>query len=338
MAEVCPLAQWRPLPRAMSTTPLRHDIICLHTMVGTLAGSWSWSSRAGGSYWHFGVGGGGAIWQCQDLRYRSAANLNGNWHVIPIETEDHGGYFPSWNGQCGNVPFWTERQKDAIVRLVAWLCLRYDIPPVLIPDTRVGRRGIAYHRQGIDPYRCGSCEKWSSAYGKCCPDNRRIGQLLNEVITRVQAIVGGGQSVEPKEWDEMASKEEIQQAVRSVVAEEVNRGVVLTTTALKGGIQKVTFAPEAGKPARFGYIIGSILIDEDGNGKPLVDAAGSAGAFDAVAGGYSNALQFDIVQAAVARAHWRLSGSQAALGRLNEINMRVAAIQNAVVPSEPSPE
>jgi hypothetical protein len=178
-------------------------------MVGTLAGSWSWSNRPGGSYWHFGLGCTGALWQCQDLRYRSAANLEGNWRVIPIETEDAPGgnvCFPRWSGHCGDVPSWTEAQIAKLVDLIEWLCRRYNIPAVLIPDTAAGRRGIAYHRQGIDPWRCSTCETWSNP-GKCCPDWRRIGQIPR-IVQLVQARLSPTQ-----EWDEMATRAEVKAAV-----------------------------------------------------------------------------------------------------------------------------
>ena len=218
MALIAPMAEWHPLTRPMSTTPLTHDVICLHTMVGTLEGSWSWSNRPGGTYWHFGIGGDGETWQCQDLRYRSAANLNGNWHVIPIETEDtNRGVFPTpWAD-----PLWTEAQLDAIARLTAWLCVRFNIPPVLIPDTLPGRRGIGFHQQGIDPVRVPGGEKWSNAVGKTCPARRR--SQVQEVIRRVQAIIN------PEDGDlplNAADKQWIYQSVTEILRKEgISSGV-----------------------------------------------------------------------------------------------------------------
>jgi hypothetical protein len=181
-----PFSLWRPWSGKGSTI-LTHDIVCLHTMVGTLAGSWSWASGAGRAYWHYGVNAQGTIWQCHDLKYRSAANLNGNWHVIPIETSDidEGVFSSTWQN-----PLWTTAQVNAIVKLVAWLCIAFDIPPVLVPDTCRGRRGIAYHRQGIEPGLKSGCEKWSNANGKTCPANRV--QQIPGIVARVRAIVLGG--------------------------------------------------------------------------------------------------------------------------------------------------
>lgn len=184
------IAARKPFSRDGGTLWTR-DIICIHTMVGSLPGSWSWASSQG-TVWHFGTSGTGECWQCLPLDRRSGANLHGNHRVVAIENADHGPGFGSWNGQCGHVPPFTTAQLNKLVQLVAWLCVSLNIPPTLIPDTRPGRRGIAYHRQGIDPYRCGSCEMWSRATGKCCPDNARISQLINVIIPRVRAIVGGG--------------------------------------------------------------------------------------------------------------------------------------------------
>lgn len=191
MAIIAPMAEWHPFS-GKGSTPLTHDIICLHTMVGTLAGSWSWANAAGRAYWHFGIGGRGECWQCHPLEYRSAANLYGNWHVIPIETSDMGeGLFPvPW----GNPP-WTQAQLNRIIQLVAWLCARFNIPPNLIPDTLPGRRGIAYHRQGIDGNysdgRVPGGELWSKADGKVCPADPRINQLKTIVIPGVRALLNG---------------------------------------------------------------------------------------------------------------------------------------------------
>jgi N-acetylmuramoyl-L-alanine amidase len=186
MAVRDPYSQWMPFDDK-STTPLAHDIICVHTMVGTLAGSWAWANQAGNPYWHYGVNGRGAAWQCQDLSFRSAANLNGNWHVIPIETSDikEGVFADTWQD-----PPWTDAQVDMLVKLIAWLCVRFNIPPVLIPDTKPGRRGLAYHRQGINPTRVSDGELWSKSFGKACPA-ARIHQFINVVIPRVQRLVAG---------------------------------------------------------------------------------------------------------------------------------------------------
>lgn len=179
-----PFSVWRPFS-GKSKVPLKQDIVCVHTMVGTLAGSWDWANRPGTPYWHYGVNGVGTAWQCHDLAFRSAANLNGNHRVIPIETSDmKEGVFPNtWTN-----PPWTDAQVAMLIKLIAWLCIRFNIPPVLIPDTKPGRRGLAYHRQGIAPQLVPGGEIWSKAAGKSCPA-ARVQQFINVVIPGVRKIV-----------------------------------------------------------------------------------------------------------------------------------------------------
>jgi hypothetical protein len=216
MADKVPstIALWKPFDDK-GTTLLKHDIVCLHTMVGTLAGSWNWANRSGSPYWHFGIAGWGECWQCQDLRYRSAANLEGNPYVIPIETADMGSPFSAWSGNCGDVPAWTNDQVEKIIQLLVYLCARYQIPPTLIPDTKVGRRGIAYHRQGVpdSPEWVSGGLKWTKWPGKCCPDWRRIAQLKINIIPKVREILIG----EPEDWLDMATEEE----VRAIIKDEL---------------------------------------------------------------------------------------------------------------------
>lgn len=192
----CPHAEWDPLGPQAEPPMQKHDIICFHTMAATLEGVRVGFKRDGyhGVESHFGVGGSGKAYQWQDLAFQADANLDGNWHVISIETEDRGQHFPEWEGT--NVPPWTREQMDKLVEITAWLCKRFDIPPKLIPNTRPGNRGLAYHRQGIDgnfnpptfkfPGRVEGGEKWSDAFGKVCPGDPRINQLINVIIPEVQ--------------------------------------------------------------------------------------------------------------------------------------------------------
>lgn len=219
MADIAPsrIALWKPFS-GKGTRPLTHDIVCVHTMVGSLAGSWSWANRPGNAYWHFGTSGTGECWQCHSLRYRSASNLDGNGRIIPIENADMGPGFGPWSGRCGDVPPFTPAQQAKLIDLIEWLCREFDIPPVLVPDSRPGRRGIAYHRQGIDPWRVSGGELWSSSRGKCCPDGARINQLVNVIIPEVARRIRGGPVPQPEDWFDMASKAELEQVVREQVS------------------------------------------------------------------------------------------------------------------------
>lgn len=194
-------AQWRSLGAQTQGLMSRHDIVCLHTMVGNLTGTdWMFKQNGySGTESHFGVGGpwgdgkDGVVYQWQDTARRADANLDGNHRVISIETGDNAPQFPS------QILPWTDRQLDAIVDLVAWACNEHDIPAVLIPDSKPGRRGIGYHRLGCEHsdgigshpgFLVKGGERWSSSLGKECPGSQRIAQM-REIVQRVKARLDG---------------------------------------------------------------------------------------------------------------------------------------------------
>lgn len=181
----------RLLPNASRTRMAQYDIICLHTMVGSLDGTDGYFRRlTNGVNSHFGTDGFGKIYQWVDTAFRSGANMNGNHRVISIENADIGAPFPKWNTNDGGaVPAFTDAQMNAIAQIIAWACREHNIPCELIPDAKPGRRGIGFHRQGVPGYAVAGAEMWSSARGKVCPGNRRIAQIP-EIIRRAQALLG----------------------------------------------------------------------------------------------------------------------------------------------------
>jgi hypothetical protein len=224
MAWLTDIARKRPLgPGNPPTRMARHDIICLHTMVGYLTSTDIMFKREGytGVESHFGIGGvwgsdkngdlDGIIYQWVDTDYRADANLEGNHRLLSIETADNA---PQ---KAGDVLPWTPKQCAAIIRLVADLCRRYDIPAVLVPDSKPGRRGIGYHRQGIDPWRVDGGELWSAARGKECPTDARIAQISTVIIPGVKAAL---KPVTPQEEFIMASKDDLKAALREVLKED----------------------------------------------------------------------------------------------------------------------
>jgi len=201
-----PKASWEPLGRQTEERMTAHDVICLHTMVGSLAGTDAMfeADGYGGTESHWGTGGAGEqVKQWQDMAFTADANLDGARRVLSIENADKGPGFPAWSGS--DVPGFTKVQMDQLVDLVAWLCSKeahsacpadwtchkVGIPAALIPDSKPGRRGIGYHRQGIDgslpDMRVSGGEKWSESRGKICPGDRRVAQIKAELIPRVQA-------------------------------------------------------------------------------------------------------------------------------------------------------
>lgn len=192
MAITMPGAQVRLLP-GKSRVLLQPRWITVHTMVGTLNGTESYFTPAGRPYSHLGLGGDGTIRQWQDLAYRAASDLEGNPFAISWECADHGPEFPRWSGS--DVPPFTPAQVDSLIVGLSWLCHRFGLPKQAITTSCPHERGIGYHRLGVDPWRNQSCgQRWSSARGKVCPGDRRIHQLLHEIIPRVSAPQGGPMS------------------------------------------------------------------------------------------------------------------------------------------------
>jgi hypothetical protein len=194
-----------PLGPQIQPVMARHDIICVHTMVGYLVSTDTFFRISNGAGYagvesHFGIGGqwgpdlgggwDGAIWEWQSLARTADANVDGNPRVISIETADNG---------VRPIAPWTDRQMDSLVHLIAWLCTptahadcpsswlchQVGIPPVLVPDTQPTRRGLAYHAQGAVEHTVG--EWWSTDSKKDCPTAVRIDQFKQIVIPRVVA-------------------------------------------------------------------------------------------------------------------------------------------------------
>lgn len=192
--------RWDPLGPQTQDRMSRHDIVCYHTMVGSLAGT-SASFHAdgyGGLESHFGVGGDGTVLQWQDTDYVAEANAGGNHRLISIETADWGEpQFGKWDTRnSALVPAWTDEQIRALAAITALCCKAYNIPIALVPDSLPSRRGIGYHRLGIDPWRVAGGEVWSNARGKACPGDRRIAQIPR-VIELARALADGSQPPPP---------------------------------------------------------------------------------------------------------------------------------------------
>lgn len=223
-----PGGQWRPLGPQTQGRMGAHDVICLHTMVGSLDGTDRYFRDAGygGTESHFGTGPTGAIYQWQDCDYTADANLDGRPYVLSIENADVGPPWPAWNTNDGGaVPAFTDQQIEANAQIIAWLsrpethggcpagwaCHR-GIPLTLIPNTRREHRGIGYHAQGVPGNGLVSGGvQWSNAVGKVCPGRRRIAQVP-QIIDRARQIVGGGgRPPQPQEVD--VSPEEHQMLV-----------------------------------------------------------------------------------------------------------------------------
>jgi hypothetical protein len=260
-----PGATYRPLGRQTQPLMKAHNIICLHTEVGHLFGTdqMFMANGYGGTESHLGIGGiwgpdlarglHGKAYQWQDLRYTADANLEGNPEVISIETADN---FPR---NSSDILPWTPRQCDAIVTALVWLCRKESharcpvswkchqvgIPVVLIPDTKPGRRGIGYHRQGIlhsdgpgshPGWLVRGGKRWSSSTGKPCPTEARIKQISTIIIPRVKAAL---------------EEDVVLPADRTAIAQQVAAVVNATLDAkIEGAVERVlnsyNFIPNPG--------------------------------------------------------------------------------------------
>jgi hypothetical protein len=177
----------------------RQDGVVLHTMVGTLAGTDSMFHQDGyvGTESHFGVGADGTVYQWVDTERGADANLEGSFRLLSIETADMGGPFPSWSGS--NVPAWTDAQLDAIAKIIAWAAKVHGFPVQRMPDSKPGSKGVGWHRMGIDGNfsqpdgqllggRVDGGQHWSTTTGKPCPGDRRIHQVVDEIIPRAKTF------------------------------------------------------------------------------------------------------------------------------------------------------
>lgn len=213
-------ASWDPLGTQTEPRMKAHDILCFHTMVGSLAGTSSMfhANGYGGTESTFGMGESKrqGMKQWQDAMYQADANYEGNPRVTSVETADYGGVFGKWNtNDASKVPAWTDEQLDMAVAIVVWWCKKSThancpstwachksgVPCVIIPDTKPGRRGIGYHRQGCKPNVVSGGEVWSISFGKICPGSKREAQLKSIVVPRAQKILAGGSVTPPPKPD-----------------------------------------------------------------------------------------------------------------------------------------
>lgn len=168
----------------------RYDVLCFHTIVGFAPAHAA----------HLSVRADGYLFQSRDTAFRSAANLNGNYRVLAVETEDHGAAFGTWSGS--DVPAWTAQQIETNAKIAAWAHVTHGIPLVQCPDSRPTSRGVAFHRQGCDGNysngRVAGGELWSSSPGKVCPGDRRISQMP-QIISRARQLAG----LDPSTEDDM---------------------------------------------------------------------------------------------------------------------------------------
>lgn len=237
MAKSYPDAKQTGLGKQTQPPMQNHLVVCVHTMDGYLASTREMFAQGGyaGLESHYGMGGAwgsdvapkldGVVDQFQNRSYTADANLDGNPYVISIETADNA---PT---RSSDTKRWTAKQAASLVDLLVWECsmaahadcpsgfrcrtgidwqgIKVAIPPVLIVDTKPGRYGLAYHRQGVEHsegvgavpgYLVRGGVRWSKSIGKECPSDARVAQFTKEIIPAVQAAIKGANDMPtPKE-------------------------------------------------------------------------------------------------------------------------------------------
>lgn len=167
---------------------------------------------------------------------------DGNWRCRTWE---------SWNpegltGSTFDTSTWTGEQCERFSDILAWDSIENGAILADMADSRRSSHGNGVHRYGItgyNPWQQVGGEVWSGSSSKVCPGSARVRQLPG-IIARARVIadaVRGGRcgylppgrvnlrdalartNDQPKEWDEMATRDEIRDAVREVVRDEVAR-------------------------------------------------------------------------------------------------------------------
>jgi hypothetical protein len=180
MAEVCPFAEWRPLPEATSQPKITPRVVVYHTAVGRLATTERFFRDSTGVESHLMVGGpwdgpelDGVIWQWMTLDRQADANLDANAFAISIETSDNAPLRPE------DIKPWSPKQLASLVRLGNWLAERFNIPRRQCPAWDAA--GFGWHAMW------GAPSHWTPSAGKVCPGPARIAQLKTIVFPAIFA-------------------------------------------------------------------------------------------------------------------------------------------------------
>ncbi|WP_454051460.1 peptidoglycan recognition protein family protein [Cellulomonas sp. Marseille-Q8402] len=194
-----PGAAWRPLPpsRLSGAGMAAYNRVNLHVTAG-VGSPYRTFDSAGAASSHFYVAKDGAVQQFVDTRLRAEADLDGNDATISVETEG------AWPASVANTEPWTAAQMESLARLYAWAVTTHGIELRMATSSALGAasRGLSWHRLGIDGSfpalpsalagrsQRGGGMRYSSARGKACPGDAKIGQIP-EILARTRVLLGG---------------------------------------------------------------------------------------------------------------------------------------------------
>ena len=187
-----PIADKKPVTRYAKGgsihIPMRHvGRVCLHTAVSSGNSLFSLFNTPGNPVAHFYLRKDGSLEQYVGTGVRASANLDGNYDMIAIESWDNGGQRETF----------TDDQMSGVSLLLVWLHNRHSIPMLALPDSKPGRKGVGWHRLGIDGNfppgllsgRVSGGEHWSESTGKECPFDGKIKQIHDEILPNVRKII-----------------------------------------------------------------------------------------------------------------------------------------------------
>lgn len=183
------------LPEADDQGKQSNHVFIVHTMVGSLNGTDSYFRQGGvGLESSLGIGGkydtnlDGAIYQWMYLSDRADANYEANGYAFSVETSDgsNSTYPNRWQEP------WSPLQAESIAQSAAAWCLATGRPARLVNRAHSTVHGIGHHKIGTVPNVKPGDDYWSPPEQgpRACPGPARINQLINEVIPRVQSIIG----------------------------------------------------------------------------------------------------------------------------------------------------
>lgn len=173
-------AKWRPISVNYTKTKTAKTRVILHTSASkSLTSLYGWFSNSNTkASSHFHIAFDGTVEQYIDTDHVSWASGEGNNDSISIETQGDG------------TEKWTNEQITSIIGILRWANKTHGVPLDQMDSSRVGTKGIGWHRLGVDGKwfpslpsilagrtQRGGGEKWSSASGKVCPGDLRIQQI-----------------------------------------------------------------------------------------------------------------------------------------------------------------
>lgn len=195
-------ATFRPVDWAERTRDgTKPTAVVLHVTASNATSQYDYFNDKGEACSHFHVAKNGHVEQYIDTKYRSAADLDGNYRTISVETQG-----------LDDGTGWTSEQLTAIAGIVAWAHDTHGIPLRLMATSETSEHGLGWHRLGIDGNwpalpsvlagrkQRGGGEHWSNSTGKTCPCDPRIYQV-DDVLAQAQKIAGG-QTPDPDDGDD----------------------------------------------------------------------------------------------------------------------------------------